>query len=78
VGCAIRKQVLAAVYGQLGEREAAGKAVRNLLTVRPDFASIARRLMAQWWTPEYSEQLIDGLRKAGLELAPADTRVTRP
>jgi TolB-like protein len=70
--------VLAAVYGQLGEREAAGKALRNLLTVRPDFASIARRLMAQWWTPEYSEQLIDGLRKAGLELAPADTRLTRP
>jgi hypothetical protein len=34
--------------------------------------------MDQWWTPEYSEQLIDGLRKAGLELAPADIRVTRP
>ena len=70
--------VLAATYGQLGEREAAEKAVRDLLKVRPDFASIARRLMAQWWTPEYSEQLIDGLRKAGLELAPADTRLTRP
>ncbi len=70
--------VLAAAYGQLGEREAAGKALRNLLTVRPDFASIARRLMDQWWTPEYSEQLIDGLRKAGLELAPEDATATRP
>ena len=70
--------VLAAAYGQLGEREAAGRALRNLLAVRPDFASIARGLMSQWWTPEYSEQLIDGLRKAGLEIAPANAAVTRP
>ena len=70
--------VLAAACGQLGEREAAGRALRNLLAVRPDFASIARGLMSQWWTPEYSEQLIDGLRKAGLEIAPANAAVTRP
>jgi TolB-like protein/Flp pilus assembly protein TadD len=61
--------VLAAAYGQLGEREAAGKAVRDLLKVRPDFASIARGLLGQWWTPEYGEQLIEGWRKAGLEIA---------
>jgi Tfp pilus assembly protein PilF len=70
--------VLAATYGQLGEREAAEKAVRDLLKLRPDFASIARGLLGQWWTPEYVEQLIDGWRKAGLEIAPANAAVTRP
>ena len=70
--------VLAATYGQLGEREAAEKAVRDLLKLRPDFASIARGLLAQWWVPEYVEQLIDGWRKAGLEIAPANAAVTRP
>jgi len=70
--------VLAATYGQLGEREAAEKAVRDLLKLRPDFASIARGLLGQWWIPEYVEQLIDGWRKAGLEIAPANAAVTRP
>jgi adenylate cyclase len=70
--------VLAATYGQLGEREAAERAVRDLLKLRPDFASVARGLMSQWWTPEYSEQLIDGWRKAGLEIAPANAALTRP
>jgi TolB-like protein/Tfp pilus assembly protein PilF len=69
--------VLAATYGQLGEREAAEKAVRDLLKLRPDFASIARGLLGQWWIPEYVEQLIDGWRKAGLEIAPASAAVTR-
>ncbi len=70
--------VLAATYGQLGEREAAEKAVRELLKLRPDFASIARGLLGQWWTPVYVEQLIDGWRKAGLEIAPANAAMTRP
>jgi len=69
--------VLAATYGQLGEREAAEKAVRDLLKVRPDFASIAGGLLKQWWTAEYVEQLIDGWRKAGLEIAPVNAAVTR-
>jgi len=70
--------VLAATYGQLGEREAAEKAVRDLLKLRPDFASIARGLLGQWWIPEYVEQLIDGWRKAGLEVAPANAAESRP
>jgi hypothetical protein len=65
---------LAATYGQHGEREAADKAVRDLLKVRPDFASIADGLLKQWWTPEYFAQLIDGWRKARLEIAPAMPR----
>ncbi|HWJ18403.1 MAG TPA: TIR domain-containing protein [Geobacterales bacterium] len=70
--------VLAATYGQLGERGAAEKAVQDLLKLRPDFASIARGLLGQWWTSEYVEKLIDGWRKAGLEIAPANAAVTRP
>jgi TolB-like protein/Flp pilus assembly protein TadD len=68
------QMLLAAAYGQLGEREAAGKAVRDLLRLRPDFASIARGLLGQWWTPEYAEQLKEGWRKAGLEIADDPTK----
>src|ERR1039458_2765039 len=60
---------LAAVYGQLGEHEAARKAVRDLLAIRPDFAAVAREELGKWWDPELIEHLIDGLRKAGLEIA---------
>jgi len=61
---------LAAVYGQLGEREAARNAVRELLAIRPDFAAVARVELGKWWDSELIERLIDGLRKAGLEIAP--------
>lgn len=61
---------LAAVYGKLGEHEAARKAVRDLLAIRPDFATVAREELAKWWDAELVEHLIDGLRKAGLEIAP--------
>jgi hypothetical protein len=71
--------LLAAAYGQVGEREAAGKAVRDLLKLRPDFSSIARGLLSQWgWAPEYVERLIDGWRKAGLEIAPVNAEAARP
>ncbi|HSZ21360.1 MAG TPA: protein kinase [Candidatus Acidoferrum sp.] len=61
---------LAAVYGQLGELEAARRAVRDLLAIRPDFASVAREELAKWWDAELIEHLIDGLRKAGMEIPP--------
>jgi tetratricopeptide (TPR) repeat protein len=61
---------LAAAYGQLGEQEAARRAVRDLLTIRPDFAAVAREELGKWWDAELIELLIDGLRKAGLEIAP--------
>jgi TolB-like protein/tetratricopeptide (TPR) repeat protein len=60
---------LAAGYGQLGEREPARSAVRELLAIRPDFTVAAREELGKWWDPELIEQLIDGLRKAGLEIA---------
>jgi TolB-like protein/tRNA A-37 threonylcarbamoyl transferase component Bud32/cytochrome c-type biogenesis protein CcmH/NrfG len=60
--------VLAAAHGQLGEREAARDAVRELLALMPDFAATARDECAKWWEPQLVEHLLDGLRKAGLEI----------
>ena len=59
----------AAAFGSLGERDAAAKAVRDLLRVRPDFAATVRSDIEKWWEPEYIESMIDGWRKAGLEIA---------
>ncbi len=65
-----RTQVaLAAVYGQLGEREAGNKAVQELLAIKPDFPAVACRELGKWWDAELTEHLIDGMRKSGLELA---------
>jgi TolB-like protein/class 3 adenylate cyclase len=60
---------MAATYGQLGELGAADKALRNLLKLRPDFADTIRRDVEKWWEPEYRKHFIEGLRKAGLEIA---------
>ncbi|HYN06241.1 MAG TPA: protein kinase [Vicinamibacterales bacterium] len=61
--------VIAAVYGQLGKPEAAREALRELLVLRPDFAVTGREDLGKWYPPDLVEQLIDGLRKAGLEVA---------
>jgi TolB-like protein/Tfp pilus assembly protein PilF len=63
---------LAAVYGQLGEREAAGKALHELLLLRPDFALVARAEIGKFVNSELVEQMIDGLRKAGLDVPAAE------
>jgi serine/threonine protein kinase len=65
--------VIAAACGQLGERDAAGKALRDLLKLRPNVAATVRKEFEKWWEPEYVEHLIDGLRKAGLEIGIAQT-----
>ncbi|MGA8313121.1 MAG: protein kinase, partial [Terriglobales bacterium] len=61
----------AAAYGQLGELDAAHNAVRDLLAIRPDFAVVAREELGKWWDPELVKHLIEGFRKAGLEIADA-------
>jgi hypothetical protein len=61
--------VLAATYGQLGELDLACNAARELLVSRPGFDAVAREECAKWWDPELVEQIMDGLRKAGLEIA---------
>jgi serine/threonine protein kinase/tetratricopeptide (TPR) repeat protein len=62
---------LAAIYGQLGELDAARNAAQELLKIRPDFATVGRTELNKWWDAELIEHLIDGLRKGGLEIAGA-------
>jgi TolB-like protein/Tfp pilus assembly protein PilF len=62
---------IAAAYGQLGEREAAQGALRELLALKPDFAAVARDDYAKWFGPgELVEHVLDGLCKAGLDVPP--------
>ncbi|MFN7944133.1 MAG: protein kinase [Blastocatellia bacterium] len=68
----------AAACGQLGERETAAKAVQDLLKVRPDFVASVQRDFAKWWDAEYIEHLLDGFRKAGLEIAATEQRQNPP
>jgi TolB-like protein/tetratricopeptide (TPR) repeat protein len=58
----------AAALGQLGRHEAAQKALQELLTLRPDFANSVRRDYEKWWDSKTIDHLIEGLRKAGLEI----------
>ncbi len=60
--------VLAAVYGQLGERDAAGNALSELLALKPDIALHVRDELGKWYPPALVAQLIEGLRKAGLDV----------
>jgi TolB-like protein len=62
---------IAAACGHLGERDVAAKAFRDLLKLRPDFASTVSRFLEKWWEPGYRARLIEGWRKAGLEISPA-------
>jgi TolB-like protein/Flp pilus assembly protein TadD len=59
----------AAALGQLGQREAGQQAVQELLAVRPDFATTVRRDYGKWWDAKMVDHLVEGLRKAGLEVA---------
>jgi TolB-like protein len=61
---------LAVAHAQLGEKDAANNAVQELLLIRPDFPVAAREELAKWWQPELVEHLVEGLCKAGLEVAP--------
>jgi hypothetical protein len=41
-----------------------------LLVMRPDFPVVAREELGKWWDPQLVEHLIEGLGKAGMEIAP--------
>ena len=60
--------LLAAANGQLGNRVAAGSAVQELLKIRPNFRDLPRDELKKWHDEELKERLLDGLRKAGLEI----------
>src|SRR4029077_5483770 len=69
---------MCAAYGQLGESAAASKALQGLLEVRPDFAATVRMNVEKWWGPDFVEHLIDGWRKAGLEIPPENGTAAPP
>ena len=60
---------LAAAHGHLGELEPARIAVQALLAARPEFATSAHKECSKWWNPDLVDQIMDGLRKAGMEIA---------
>jgi TolB-like protein/Flp pilus assembly protein TadD len=63
---------LAATYGRLGRVEEARRAAGELLKLYPDYSAKAREELAKWLGPEMVEHFIEGLRKAGLEIPPAE------
>jgi len=64
------KMLLAASCGQLGEIESEHTAVRELIVLKPEFVASAREHLGKWFQLEFVEHIIDGVRKAGLEIAP--------
>jgi tetratricopeptide (TPR) repeat protein len=69
--------VLAAIYGQLGERDAARTGLRQLLLLKPEFAANPRKELGKSWDSELVEHLMDGLLKAGLEIVDEGTPTTK-
>jgi TolB-like protein/Tfp pilus assembly protein PilF len=61
-----RGSILAAAHGQLGDRAAAGDALRELRVHGGDAARAVRDLLEKWFDPQLVEHLVDGLRKASL------------
>lgn len=61
--------VLAMCYAELGQMDAAHKALQQALSLKPDYGKVARQLHGKWIQPDLVEQLMEGLRKAGLEIA---------
>src|SRR5262249_10662780 len=61
--------VMASACGHLGRRAEAQAAVRDLLALDPDFAAHARSNVGTWhFASGLMEPILDGLRKAGLEI----------
>jgi TolB-like protein/Tfp pilus assembly protein PilF len=57
---------LASAYGHLDQPEAAQRALKELLAVRPDFARTARAEFEKWMSPELADRFVAGLAKAGV------------
>jgi hypothetical protein len=60
---------LAAAYGQLGELDKARAVIAQILVIQPGFADDPRAAFVSRRMPdELIESLMDGLRKAGLDV----------
>jgi TolB-like protein/Tfp pilus assembly protein PilF len=68
--------VMGAAYGQLGDIESARIPLQTLLARRPNFQADARKDLAIFWGPDIVESLIDGLRKAGLDIPDTQSTAT--
>ncbi len=63
--------VMASACGHLGRRAEAAAAVRDLLSLDPDFAANARSNVGPWhFASGLMDPILEGLRKAGLEIPP--------
>ncbi|MGH6921607.1 MAG: hypothetical protein ACREJ0_28380 [Geminicoccaceae bacterium] len=63
--------ILAMIHGQLGKEEEARAAARQLLQMDPDFEANAwYELRLRNFSKEMTEQMAEGLRKAGLRIPP--------
>ncbi len=69
--------LMAAVHAQLGDREAASRALQDLLRLRPDVATDVVENTNKWFDPEHAAHFVDGLRKAGLQVG-GEPRLSRP
>ncbi|HTO76030.1 MAG TPA: protein kinase, partial [Thermoanaerobaculia bacterium] len=66
--------VMASACGHLGRRAEAESAVRDLLALDPEFPAHARANVGTWhFASGLMEPILDGLRKAGLEIPPPAT-----
>ena len=67
--------ILAMIYGQLGQKEQAWAAVRRILQMDPDFEKDAwYEVQLRNFPASMAEQMIDGLRKAGLRIPAQPSR----
>jgi serine/threonine protein kinase/tetratricopeptide (TPR) repeat protein len=60
---------LAMIYGQLGEPEPARAGLQELLKIQPNFATNPRAELEKWHDAAMIDHMVEGLRKAGLEIA---------
>ena len=59
---------LAAAYGALGDTDGARRALAELAILKPDFGQVARQEMGKWVDESIVAQVVDALRKAGLQI----------
>jgi adenylate cyclase len=57
---------LAAALGQLGQVDAASRALNSAITIAPTMFDMFVRRRVPWMRPEDHAHMVDGLRKAGL------------
>ena len=70
--------VMASACGHLGRRAEAEAAVRDLLALDPEFAAHVRSNVESWhFASGLMEPMLEGLRKAGLEIAQNDRLARR-